>query len=127
MSIPVDIAALGDALVGRGPGYLLTADAEGQVKAVTVEPTLRDGVLHCAPSRGSARNLSAHPSATLLFPPPVARGHTLLVDGTASATDDDIAFTPVSAVLHRPADHADGPVDGPVGSGGCGHDCAPVE
>lgn len=119
----MEIADLAEALADRGPGYLLTASTDGQVKAVTVEPVLRDGVLHCPPSRGSARNLDAHASATLLFPPPVARGHTLLVDGTATATDDGIAFTPTSAVLHRPADHADGA--GSTGDG-CGHDCAPV-
>lgn len=126
MSIPVEISALGDALADRGPGYLLTAGADGRVKAVTVEPSLAEGVLRCPSSRGSARNLAANPTATLLFPPPVARGYTLLVDGTATATDDDIVFTPATAVLHRPADHAD-PADGPVAGDGCGHDCAPVE
>jgi len=122
MSIPVEIEQLGDALADRGAGYLLTASADGRVKAVTVEPTLAEGVLRCPTSRGSARNLSAQPAATLLFPPREPRGHTLLVDGTATADDDGITFTPGSAVLHRPADHADGP---PV-PGGCGHDCAPV-
>lgn len=118
------IADLSEPLAERGPGYLLTASADGQVKAVTVEPELRDGVLHCPFSAGSARNLEAHASATLLFPPPVARGYTLLIDGTAAATADGIVFTPASAVLHRPAAHADGPV-ADTGDG-CGHDCAPV-
>ena len=126
MSIPVEISALGDALADRGPGYLLTAGADGRVKAVTVEPTLADGVLRCPPSRGSARNLAANPAATLLFPPPVERGHTLLVDGTATASEEEIVLTPATAVLHRPADHA-GPADRPVAGDGCGHDCAPVE
>lgn len=116
------IDQLADALAERGVGYLLTSGEDGRVKAVTVEPTLRDGVLHCTPSRGSTRNLDAHPAATLLFPPSQPRGHTLLVDGTATGGDDGIAFTPESAVLHRPADHADGPTD----AGGCGHDCTPV-
>ncbi len=106
MSIPVEIERLAEALADRGAGYLLTASADGRVKAVTVEPTLIDGVLHCPASRGSARNLDAHPAATLLFPPTEPRGHTLLVDGTATAGDDGIRFTPASAVLHRPADHA---------------------
>lgn len=122
----MEIDALADALADRGPGYLLTAGEDGRVKAVTVEPTLRDGVLHCAGSRGSARNLAAHPAATLLFPPPQERGFTLLVDGTATAGDDGIAFTPATAVLHRPADHADGPAHDHGAGGGCGHDCAPV-
>jgi hypothetical protein len=122
MSIPVEIDRLAEALAGRGPGYLLTTSAEGGVKAVTVEPVLVDGVLRCPASRGSAANLAGNPRATLLFPPPEPRGHTLLVDGTATAGYDGIGFRPESAVLHRPADHADGPVDG----AGCGHDCAPV-
>ncbi len=118
----MEIAQLAEALAERGAGYLLTSGADGRVKAVTVEPTLRDGVLHCPASRGSARNLAAQPAATLLFPPLQARGHTLLIDGTATAGDDGIAFTPETAVLHRPADHADGPTD----TTACGHDCAPV-
>ncbi len=87
MSIPVEIEQLAEALADRGAGYLLTASADGRAKAVTVEPTLSDGVLHCPPSRGSARNLDAQPAATLLFPPTEPRGHTLLVDGTATADD----------------------------------------
>jgi hypothetical protein len=122
MSIPVEIADLADALADRGPGYLLTSSPDGAVKAVTVEPALVDGVLRCPPSKGSAANLAANPRATLLFPPPVARGYTLLVDGEAADDDDGIAVTPRTAVLHRPASHA----DGPVAKDGCGHDCAPV-
>lgn len=128
MSIPVDVDQLAGPLAERGPGYLLTAGADGRVKAVTVEPELREGALVCAGSRGSARNLEANPVATLLFPPAQERGYTLLVDGTAAATGDRIVFTPTSAVLHRPADHADHAVHagGHGAAGGCGHDCAPV-
>ena len=123
MSIPVEVERLGEVLADHGPGYLLTASADGRVKAVTVEPALVEGVLRCQPSRGSAANLAATPSATLLFPPTVPRGHTLLIDGTATADDDAIAFTPASAVLHRPAAHADGAA---TSEGDCGNDCAPV-
>ena len=59
---------------------------------------------------------------TVLFPPLEQRGYTLIVDGTAEVTDDGIAVRPATAVLHRPADHA----DGPAAPGGCGNDCAPV-
>jgi len=122
VSIPVEIDKLAEALADRGAGYLLTASADGRVKAVTVEPTLTDGVLRGPLSRCSARKHAARPVATLLCPPAEPRGHTLLVDGTAAAGDDGITFTPESAVLHRPADHA----DGPPAPGGCGNDCAPV-
>ncbi|QZY28553.1 pyridoxamine 5'-phosphate oxidase family protein [Nocardioides coralli] len=122
MSIPVEVARLGEALAGRGSGYLLTCSADGAVKAVTVEPSLVDGVLRCPPSRGSAANLAVNPRATLLFPPSEHHGHTLLVDGTGAVEDEGIVVAPESAVLHRPADHADGPLPGE----GCGHDCTPV-
>jgi hypothetical protein len=123
VSIPVEIEQLGEALAGRGPGYLLTASGDGRVKAVTVEPTLVDGVLRCPASRGSAANLAGRPAATLLFPPVEVHGHTLLVDGTAAADDQGIAFTPESAVLHRPASHAEGAT---TSGSDCGNDCAPI-
>lgn len=123
MSIPVEIPKLAEALGDFGAGYLLTASPDGRVKAVTVEPDLVDGVLRCPASRGSAANLAANPRATLVFWPREEHGYSLLVDGTATAHDDRIDVTPESAVLHRPAGHADGPVTGD----GCGHDCAPVE
>jgi hypothetical protein len=122
MSIPLEIARLADTLSSYGAGYLLTCSANGRVKAVTVEPEPVGGILRCQPSRGSAANLAANSAATLLFPPAEERGYTLLVDGLAAATDENIAFTPETAVLHRPASHA----DGPAASDGCGHDCAPV-
>ena len=125
MSIPVEIEKLAEALADRGAGYLLTASADGGVKAVSIDPSLAGGVLRCPPSRGSARNLADRPAATLLFPPTEPGGHTLLVDGTATADDEGITFTPGTAVLHRRADPASG-ADGPAAPGGCGHDCAPV-
>jgi hypothetical protein len=122
MSIPVEIGRLAEALAGFGSGYLLTASADGRIKAVTVDPVLDEGVLRCGPSRGSAANLAANPRATLVLWPREEHGYSLLVDGTAVATDEAIELTPESAVLHRPAAHA----DGPVAADGCGHDCAPV-
>lgn len=122
MSIPVDLAALEQALHDFGFGYLLTASPTGGVKAVTVEPRWADGILLTAPSKGSAVNLAANPNATVIFPPGTPKGYTLIVDGTATVTDDGIAMTPATAVLHRPASHSDGPV--PPGS--CSNDCSHV-
>jgi hypothetical protein len=59
---------------------------------------------------------------TLLVPPRERRGFTLLVDGTAEVTGDVARVRPATAVLHRPAAHADGPPP----PEGCGHDCRPV-
>lgn len=132
MSIPVDVERLAAVLAEFGAGYLLTTSADGNVKAVTVEPQFAGATLRIAPSAGSAANLAGNPAATLLFPPPQPRGFTLLVDGTASATPDGIVLTPRTAVLHRPARHADGPpspaaITTPAQTAdGCGNDCLPV-
>ena len=119
MSIAVDLDRLEQALADFGAGYLLTTSPDGRVKAVTVEPACVDGILLVGPSEGSASNLSTNPTATVLFPPREAQGYSLIVDGTAAATDAGIAVTPQSAVLHRPASHSDGPPP-PTG---CQNDC----
>ncbi len=125
MSIVVDLERLAATLADYGTGYLLTASADGSVKAVTVEPTWADGVLHLGASRGSAANLATNPKATVIFPPLLSRGYTLIVDGTGDATDEGIDVRAEKAVLHRPASHSDGP-GAPEPATGCGHDCAPI-
>lgn len=123
MSIPVDVADLAQALTDFGPSYLLSASADGRVKAVAVEPGMVDGALVVTgPGRGTSANIAANSAVTVLFPPRVVRGFTLLVDGTAEVDGDDVRVTPTSAVLHRPASHS----DGPAAPGGSGHDCKPV-
>jgi hypothetical protein len=125
MSIPVDLSDLERTLADFGAGYLLTS-ADGRVKAVTVEPYVAGGlVVVPGQSRGSADNLAVNPAATLLMPPRESRGYTLLVDGTAEPADDGFRLVPASAVLHRPAAHAD-PAEGAGGDSACGHDCTPV-
>lgn len=120
MSTPVDLADLGRALDDAGAGYLLSTTG-AQVKAVSVEPTLREGVVRLpGPGRGSLRNVAANPTVTLLFPPRQPRGYTLLIDGTATADGEDLRVVPTHAVLHRPAEHA------AVSTSACGHDCHPV-
>lgn len=122
MSIPVEVGDLARALDDFGAGYLLTTTG-GNVKVVTVEPTVTDGVVLVeGPGKGTVANLAGNAEVTLVFPPREPRGFTLLVDGTAEVTGDDVRITPATAVLHRPASHADGP---PVPDG-CGHDCAPL-
>jgi hypothetical protein len=122
MSIPVDVADLATALQDFGAGYLLTTSG-GTVKVVTVEPTVTDGaVLVEGAGKGTVANLADNPVMTLVFPPREPRGFTLLVDGIAEVAGDDVRITPATAVLHRPASHA----DGPPAPDGCGNDCAPV-
>ena len=122
MSIPVAIADLAKALEDFGAGYLLTT-AGGVVKVVTVEPTVVDGVVLVAgPGKGTVANLADNAAVTLVFPPALPKGFTLLVDGRGALAGDDVRITPTGAVLHRPASHS----DGPPAPGGCGHDCAPI-
>ena len=127
MSIPVDVADLARALDDFDAGYLLST-SDGRVKAVTVEPDVVDGALRIpGPGRGSSANITANEAVTVLFPPREKHGYTLLVDGTATiegGPDGVAVVTPLTAVLHRPASHADGPLE--ESGGGCGHDCAPV-
>ena len=122
MSILVDLDRLADTLEEYGAGYLVTVSPDGRAKVVTVDAAYDAGTLRLPPSRGSAANLAANDAATLAFPPPAPRGYTLLVDGTAAVDAEGIIFSPVAAVLHRPADHADGPPP----PDGCGNDCRPV-
>jgi hypothetical protein len=122
VSIPVEIGDLVTALERFGSGYLLTT-TDGRVKVVTVDPTAADAGLRIAdPGHGTRGNLAANPVVTLVFPPLEKHGYTLLVDGAAAVDGEDVVVTPTSAVLHRPAAHADGPLP----PDGCGHDCAPV-
>ena len=122
MSIPVEVGDLARALEGFGAGYLLTTTG-GTVKVVTVEPAVTDGVVLVeAPGKGTVANLADNAAVTLVFPPREPRGFTLLVDGTAEVAGDDVRITPATAVLHRPASHA----DGPPAPDGCGNDCAPL-
>ncbi len=122
MSIPVAVSDLNTALADCA-GYLLSAAAGGRVKAVTVEPRVLDGLLRVnGPGRGSLANVGANAQVTLLFPPLAQRGYTLLVDGEAVVDGEDVLVTPLTAVLHRPAAHS----DGPAAPGGCGDDCHPV-
>ena len=122
MSIKVETADLAGALAERGSGYLLTT-ASAAVKVVTVDPVLDGDALRIdGPGGGTLRNLAENPVVTLVFPPAEHHGYTLLIDGRGQIAGDDVVVTPETAVLHRPASHA----SGPVSSDGCGHDCAPV-
>lgn len=123
MSIPVDLDKLADAVTDFDAGYLLTVSPEGKVKAVTVEPVVEAALVRIpGGSRGSAANLADNPAVTLVYPPRERHGYTLIVDGVARVVEDGFEMAPDAAVLHRPADHA----DGPPAPGSCSNDCVRI-
>lgn len=123
MSIPVKIEDLAATLSDFDTAYLLSVGDRG-IKVVCVEVEAdAQGLQIPTHSKGTASNLARNPAVTLLCPPRRANDFTLLVDGTAAADADGFRMSPQTAVLHRPAPHADRPVP----ADGCGHDCKSVD
>lgn len=112
MSIVVDLSRLPETLSDFGAAYLLTVSPDGRVKAISTVPYADSGLLHVPnPSRGTSANLEANQRVTLLWPPLQPTGYSLIVDGTAIEVPEGGGFvvTPLTAVLHRPADHSGRP------------------
>ena len=66
------------------------------------DAAVTDGVLLVeGPGKGTVANLAGNTAVTLVFPPREPRGFTLLVDGTATVSGEDVRVTPTGAVLHR--------------------------
>jgi hypothetical protein len=105
MSIAVSIERLRDevARFGSTP-YLLTVsdDAHAHATAVTVE--WQGDELVMGVGARSRRNAAVHPDVSLLWPPFEPGGYSLISDGVArDLGDEQMAFSPTKAVLHRPA------------------------
>jgi hypothetical protein len=109
MSYPVAAADLGRALEQYAEGYLLTVTSAATTHAVAVRPRLVDGRVVVGAGRTSSANVAVNPSVTVLCPPTVDKGFTLLIDGVATLDGDEIRIEPTSVVLHRPPYHSDGP------------------
>ena len=118
MSIKVDPAALATTVAQFDSAHLLSTK-DSRVKVVAVDATVVDGRLRVSWSKGTAANLAVNPTVTVLFAPTEHHGYSLIVDGTAEDVGDGFLITPASAILHRPAAHA----DGPLVSGHCDDDC----
>lgn len=123
MSIPVDLAALGEALKRHDTAYLLTSGAS-RPHVAEVFPELVDGVLVIAEPGRTARNVVAqHPQLTVMLPPREPKGYTLIVDGDGALDEGGaLRISPSHAVLHRASAH--GAQERP--DSGCGNDCRPV-
>jgi hypothetical protein len=127
----VDVKRLAAALIDYPFAYLITVDDGYRVHTVTVEPRLRDlpagpdgpgAILDVGLIGGRTReNLARRRDVTLLWPPPEPGGYSLIVDGSAEATDAEgetarLGVVPTRALLHRDA-------DSPSAARGCLHDC----
>lgn len=124
MSIPVDLAALADALRRHHTAYLLTAGEDRpHVAEVFPLPRLVDGILVIdEPGRTARRVLPEYPGVTLMLPPAEAGGYTLLVDGDGRVDEHgQLRILPHHAVLHRASGH------GPQADSDCGNDCRPLD
>jgi hypothetical protein len=124
MSVKVDLDRLADELADFTFAYLITVDDGYHAHTVAVEPVLADGVIDLGPVGGSTRrNLGAHHDVTLVWPPRERGGYTLIVDGAATAPEEDATLTvvPSRAVLHRKA------APGVATKPGCKDDCLPLE
>jgi hypothetical protein len=121
MSVPVDLDKLSDALADFTFGYLITVGDDFRSHTVAVEPVLADGHFRVgAVGRSTARNVAAHPDVTVVWPPRVPGGYSLIVDGVGALGDSALTIAPGSAVLHRPA------VPNTPTAAGCGDDCVPL-
>lgn len=121
MSIKVDLDELAAALADFDYAYLITVSADRRAHAIAVQPVLAGGELDVGvPGATTSRNLAEQVGVTLVWPPRVPGGYSLIVDGTGT-TGATLTVAPERAVLHRPAG------DAPAGPTGCPHDCVPLE
>lgn len=123
MGTKVDLDRLADALSEYAYAYLITSNEQGYPHAVAVRTALVDTELHIGGFGWRSRaNAGDRPVVALVYPPVVEGGYSLIVDGTASPTDDGLAVTPTVAVLHRPPQP-----DAPPPGTGCVSDCQRLE
>ena len=102
MTVPVGLEQLRSeaAKYGDTP-YLLTVSDDGRPHAVSVRVAWDHGDLKLSGGVRSRSNASTRPHVTLLWPAIEDGGFSLILDGTASISGEQIAVRPVSAVLHR--------------------------
>lgn len=107
--------------------YLVTVTTElrPHCGVVTVDWDGPDSrlVVHAA-SSWARSEASGHRRVTLLWPPPMPGGYSLIVDGLASTLKHEgdeilVAVAPTRAVLHRPGRAA-------VAGSACGSDCVQI-
>ncbi len=125
MSVAVELTDLASAIEQYGWGaYVLTTSDDGRPHATHVSIEADGGRLRAVVGRKTAANASARPGMSLLWPPHVAGGYSLIVDADAvadlSGDDPVLVMTPTRAVLHRPAPSK------ATEPGACVADCVPL-
>ncbi len=102
VTVPVGLEELRceAAKYGAAP-YLLTVSDDGRPHAVSVRVRWEQGNLELSGGTRSRSNASTRPDVTLLWPAIEDGGFSLIVDGSASISGEQIVIRPVSAVLHR--------------------------
>jgi hypothetical protein len=121
MTVKVELDELAAQLGEYSFAYLVTVGVEGRAHLLAVLPELDgDAFTIGGVGKHSLANVATHPTATLVWPPASPDGFSLILDGAATAGDDEgqIIVTPTKAILHRPAVDAAGQRTG--------SDCAPV-
>lgn len=112
MSIPIELRDLAAAMQGYGLAYLLTDGDPGAPHVVAVQVRLQGNELHIQDAgRRTRANAQRQPAVAMLWPPAQAGQYSLIVDGTASVSEDRLRITPTRAVLHQssPASQAGQP------------------
>ena len=102
MSIPVALDQLRDEIARRGDGAFVVTTGEDGPHVVSVRVAWEGDDLVGGAGNRTAGNVAARPSVSLLWPS-TFDDYSLIVDGTASATDGSLRVAPVRAVLHRSA------------------------
>lgn len=109
MSVPVETAALADALARYGDSaFLLTTSERGGPHAVAVRLSWDGKTLTTRAGKTSRSNMALRSDVTLLWPPVDEDEYSLIVDGAATVggagageSADGVSVTPLRAVLHR--------------------------
>lgn len=94
----------------RGASAILTiANSHGQCRIFVCDPVSHGECVVLPGVPENHRKISQiNPEATIVFPAVEHHGYTFIIDGQVQA---GTAYTmkPMSAMLHRPVAHADGP------------------
>lgn len=119
MSIPVELQSLESVLARYRFAYLMTNSDKGAPHVVQVTVMLRGSDLVVnGVGRRTRENALARPAVGLVWPPESEADYSLIVDGHAIGSGDELLITPTRAVLHRTSPRA-----APAAPGTCESDC----